>query len=80
MAALEKAVTTVSAMHIVIVVESFDVTASAEQIPRTWRMTGLLSTIGSKMIFLCWYDIRVSSFRDAGGTGTARTPCRSART
>jgi hypothetical protein len=52
MAALEKAVTTVSAMHMVIVVESFDVTASAEQIPKTCKMTGLLSTIGSKIIFL----------------------------
>jgi len=46
-AALESAVTLVSAAHISRAGSSDVVTASAEQMPRTCSVTGLLSTIGS---------------------------------
>ena len=50
--ALENAVTKVTATHMTSAVESCVVTAKAEQIPSTWRVIGLLFTIGSNRTFL----------------------------
>jgi hypothetical protein len=52
MEALDKAVTDVRAIHITKAADTVVVTARAEQIPRIWRVIGLLSTSGSTRIFL----------------------------
>src|SRR3990172_6113501 len=45
---LESVVTKITAKHMVIVVSSFVVTASAEQMPRIWTAMGLFVKTGSK--------------------------------
>ena len=52
MPALENAVTEVRARLMISAVDNWDVTANAEQIPRTCKVMGLFSTNGSTRTFL----------------------------